>query len=115
MRRRLFEYRLLRGDIADALRYTQKVWGSRKKDDYRALIQEAKASLRDNPFLARLRPDIHPEARVHRIAKSGRDAAHAFVYVITQDGNVILVRFLNETADLPRHFPEDYDHNVPPK
>ena len=112
MRRRLFQYPLLRADIADALRYTERKWGEVKKAEYKALIKEAKDALRENPFVARPRPDIHPEARLYRIAKPGRDAAHAFLYVVTPDENVILVRFLNEARDLPRHFPKDYDQGL---
>jgi plasmid stabilization system protein ParE len=89
-----------------------KVWGERKKAEYKELIREAKDDLRENPLVAALRPDIHPEARVHRIAKPGRDAAHAFVCVVAPGGDVILVRFLNETMDLPRHFPSDYSRNL---
>jgi plasmid stabilization system protein ParE len=108
MPRRLLQHRLLRSDIAEALRHTDKGWGKRKKQEYRALIKEAKAALRENPYVSRPRPDIHPEARVYRIAQPGRDAAHAFLYVITPDDNVILVRFLNAARDLPKHFPEDH-------
>ena len=110
--RRLFEYPALRRDIAAALRYTDRVWGKRKKEEYKTLIDEAKAQLRENPFVATLRPDIHPEARVLRIAKPGRDAAHVFSYVVASDENVILVRFVHERRDLPRQFPIDYERGV---
>jgi plasmid stabilization system protein ParE len=110
--RRLFQYPALRGDIATALRYTDRIWGKRKKEEYKVLINEAKAALRENPFIATLRPDIHPEARAWRIAKPGRDATHVFLYVVTSDENVILVRFLHERRDLPRHFPSDYERGA---
>ena len=111
MPRRVLEHPAIRGDIADALEYTEEKWGERKKAEYKDLIKEAIAALRENPRLARRRPDIHPEARVHRIAQPGRDAAHVFVFAITADDDVILVRFLNESRDLPRHFPSDF-HKV---
>ena len=112
MARRLFQHPLLRADIADALRYTEEMWGKRKKAQYRALIREAVAALRRNPYVARLRPDIHPRARVYRLAKPGRDAAHAFLYAITSDENVVLVRFLNEARDPPSYFPDDYERDA---
>lgn len=31
MARRIFQHRLLRADIAEALRYTERGWGKRKK------------------------------------------------------------------------------------
>ena len=69
MPRRIFQHSAIRGDIADALDYTEEKWGERKKAEYKDLIKEAIAALRENPRLARRRTDIHPEARVHRIAR----------------------------------------------
>ena len=74
MSRRVFEHPAIRKDIANALAYTEETWGERKKVEYKDLIKEAIAALRDNPRLARRRPDIHPEARVHRIAQPGKAA-----------------------------------------
>ena len=73
MPRRVFQHPAIRGDIADALGYTEERWGERKKAEYKDLIKEAIDALRDNPRLARRRPDIHPEARIHRIGQPGRD------------------------------------------
>lgn len=50
---------------------------------------------------------------MYQIAQPRRDAAHVFLFAIAPDGNVILVRFLNATRDLPKQFPDDYDNDLP--
>jgi plasmid stabilization system protein ParE len=72
-------------DIDEALLNTLAKWGEQKFERYIGLIEEALATLAENPRAGRPCPEIDALAWTYRIAKPGRRARHTFVYEIVDD------------------------------
>jgi toxin ParE1/3/4 len=92
-------------DIENALAHTLTQFGEQQRLSYKALIVEALADISAEPFAppARHRPELHPDARMFRIARRGRHARHFFVYRVVGGQFIDVGRLLHDSMDLQRH------------
>lgn len=85
----LYAHPRYKADERNVLVYTGEHWGDEQKYEYVALILEALAKLAVSPTThGSARVDIHPMARVFRIAQPGRRAAHVILYAVVEPGSV---------------------------
>lgn len=97
-------------DIENALARTLAQFGERQQHAYKALIFEALDDIAAEPFAppARHRPELHPDARMFRIARRGRHARHFFVYRVVGGQFIDVGRLLHDSMDLKRHLPSGF-------
>jgi toxin ParE1/3/4 len=88
-----------RRDVRSILLYTARHWGSTQRDDYRALMDRAVASISENPQIGRARDDISPGIHSYRVGQ------HIIFYRIAGD-TVRVVRILHERMDPGAHVRE---------
>ena len=94
-----------KADIRHVIRYTRQRWGQHQVLAYRALIIEARNRLSEDPFLGHQREGLPPEGRIFHLGQPGKPASHFPLYQVGQGSTVIVLRFLHEAMDTPRHWP----------
>ena len=92
-----------RQDIRDVLAFTLERFGAGKAQEHASLIRLALNELVQNPLAGRPRRDIHPDAWVYPIARSGRNARHLFLYEIVND-EARIYGFFYDAMDLSRQW-----------
>jgi toxin ParE1/3/4 len=94
-------------DIEQVLAHTLQEFGLRQYEEYKDLIRTALAEIAANPNrpTARLRPELHPNARTFHLARPGRHARHFLLYRVVGD-YVDVGRLLHDSMDLRRHLPK---------
>jgi plasmid stabilization system protein ParE len=104
-----------KADIREAIRYTRRKWGSRKVQEYRELIEEARQRLSEDPSAGRPCAEAAPDAFRYHIGQRGRRARHVFLYRFIEDGAAIeLVRFVYDGSELPDQWPKKRSSSVTP-
>lgn len=94
-------------DIKQALAFSLEHFGRFQAIRYRAMLDAAMERLSERPERGRVRPDIHPQARLYRIATPGNRAAHQLLYrIVPEPRKIQIVRVLHIAMDAPRHWPE---------
>jgi toxin ParE1/3/4 len=93
-----------RRDIADALRQSDRHWGSEQREKYRWLIENALTELLEHPQhpASRARDEVRPGIRTLHIGRRGRPARHFVVYRATPDGDIQVVRLLRDATELSK-------------
>ena len=91
-------------DIDEILQHTKHRWGHLKYWDYFDLIQEALATIAENPDCGRSRSGVRPNVLAHHIKQPGRNARHMVFYVLVQ-GQVFVLRVLHDSMDFDHHLP----------
>jgi plasmid stabilization system protein ParE len=92
--------------IIDVLAFTLEEFGEAKYLEYRNLLGLALKTLETTPTAGKRRPEIHPDAWTHHIARPGRSARHLFLYRIRDA--VEIARFLYDAMDLARQRPREW-------
>jgi toxin ParE1/3/4 len=85
-----------RQDLRDIARYTEKNWGSARKDTYLEAIKGRFRLIRERPTAGAPRDEIRPGYRSLSIGR------HVIFYRLTEDA-VEIVRILHGNMDLHRH------------
>jgi toxin ParE1/3/4 len=83
-------------DFTDILQYTLETWGEAQVFEYRAVLDKALLTIRQNPGVGHRRPEL---SAAHRIFPAGR---HIIVYWV-KDQAVYVSRILHERMDIGRH------------
>ncbi len=93
-----------RRDIADALRQSDRRWGSGQREKYRSLIESALGELLEHPQhpASRARDEIRSGIRTLHIGRRGRPARHFVVYRATPEGNIQVIRLLHDAMELSK-------------
>lgn len=91
-----------RRDIAGALKYSERRWGSVQRQKYRALIKDALTDLIENPHPpgSRARDEIRLGIRTLHIGRRGRPARHFIVYRFIPDRDIQVLRVLHVAMEL---------------
>ena len=92
--------------------WTEETFGSRQVAIYEELIVAALQDLRENPLQTAVHDEVHPEARLLRIARPGRPARHVFLYRV-RGGVVEVAAFLHDHMAIERRIPGDGDAQGP--
>jgi toxin ParE1/3/4 len=85
-----------RHDLADILVYSERFWGRRQRDIYRAALRHGFETVRDNPGIGIAKDAIEPGMRVHPVE-------HHLLYYRLNDNVVEIARILHERMDPDRH------------
>ena len=102
-------------DIERTLDYTLRQFGLSKYAEYKELIRQALSDIAADPTRApaKLRPELHPQARTFPISRQSRSARHYFLYRIARDRFIDIGRLLHDSMDLRRHLPEGFGPEQP--
>lgn len=92
-----------RRDIAEALRQSNRRWGSEQREKYRLLIKNALVELLEQSQHSadRARDEIHPGIHTLHIGRRGRPGRHFIVYR-TPQGDIQVIRLLHDAMELSR-------------
>jgi plasmid stabilization system protein ParE len=83
------------------LTFTLHRFGTRKYDDYAALVQGALDQLALDPRAGKPRPDIAPDDWTLHITQRGRRARHMLLYRMPQADEVEVLALAYDGMDLP--------------
>ena len=85
-----------RRDVRSILRFSAETWGPAQRDKYRAAIDQALTTLSRSPHIGRLRDEIGPGLRSHRVEQ------HIIYYRLRAD-TVTILRILHQKMDGDQH------------
>lgn len=95
----------VRTAMAEAIRYTERRFGTHKAAEYRGLIREALRELADNAEAGTRRYDIHTEAWELHLRRPGKRARHVLLYRVREA--VEVAAFLHDAMNLAERWPEE--------
>lgn len=98
-------------DIADIIRWTQRTFGVRQAQTYKATLRLAMKALTSGPDIPGVirREDLAPGIFILHVARKGHKGRHFIVFRTGGDHVIDVLRLLHDSMDLSSHLsaPED--------
>lgn len=82
-----------RQDIRDILVFTEKRWGRQQRSAYRAALDRAFVTIRDNPYIGKSRDDLVNGARVFVVRE------HLVIYTV-EEAAIVVLRVVHGRLDI---------------
>lgn len=86
-------------DLINIWSYTYREWGEDQANHYLDVLEASFEMLAENPQLYRLRTELEPAVRIHRVNH------HLVIYLETESG-IQIIRVLHKNMDYEAHLDE---------